>query len=202
MDSEIDRLIRSARDGDGAAVRELAGAVYQDFRRLARRFLRGERADHTLQPTALANEVYLRLFDREFPAVESRAEFFVAAARSIRRILIEHARTRGAKKRGGGAARVDLDAGEFEAPVADERLVDLDAALERLAAVDPQKARLVELRFFGGLSVPEVAALLETSERTVARQWRTARAFLELELLGNGPVRAEESADDANRLDG
>jgi RNA polymerase sigma factor (TIGR02999 family) len=165
--------------------------VYADLRRIARRFLRGERPDHTLQPTALANEAYLRLFGAPFPGIGSPAEFFAAAARTIRRILIEHARARGSSKRGGGRERVELDTGTggpaAEPPATDDRLIQLDAALARLAAVDPGKARIVDLRFFGGFSVAEVAQLLDSSERTIAREWRTARAFLESEIGPEGP---------------
>ncbi len=191
MEVDIDRLIARARDGDPDAGRELASAVYSDFRRLARHFLKGERADHTLQPTALANEVYLRLFGAPFPTIGSRGEFFAAAARTIRRILIEHARARGSEKRGGGRERVELGTGDGHpaesVPVTDDRLIALDSALLKLAVVDPEKARLVELRFFGGFSVAEVAQLLESSERTVARDWRIARAYLESEIGGALP---------------
>lgn len=180
---DIERVLSAARNGDSDAARELAGAVYADFRRLARHYLRGERPDHTLQPTALANEVYLRLFDAPFPDFANRGEFFVAAARTIRRILIEHARNRGAMKRGGGRERVALDDAVLaDSAPRDERLVALDEALLRLAAVDASKARVVELRFFGGFSVAEVANLLGSSERTIAREWRVARAYLESEL--------------------
>jgi RNA polymerase sigma factor (TIGR02999 family) len=186
MEPDLDGLIARARDGDAKASADLAAAVYADFRRLARRFLAGERPDHTLQPTALANEVYLRLFGAPFPSIESRAEFFSAAARTIRRILIEHARARNREKRGGGRERVELGTGTgqpvADVPLDDDRLVALDAALAKLAAVDPDKARLVELRFFGGFTVAEVAQLLDSSERTIAREWRIARAFLEGEI--------------------
>jgi RNA polymerase sigma-70 factor, ECF subfamily len=188
LEHEIDRQLAAARSGDPRAARELAEAVYLDFRRLAKHYLRSERPDHTLQPTALANEVYLRLFDAPFPDVSNRAEFFVAAARTIRRILIEHARTRRAAKRGGDRKRVVLDGDSLAASSPqDGRLVDLDTALERLAEVDPGKARIVELRFFGGFSVAEVAELTGSSERTVAREWRVARAFLESEVGGEAP---------------
>jgi RNA polymerase sigma factor (TIGR02999 family) len=186
MTTDIDGLLARSREGEAAAQQELAAAVYGDLRRLARQCLRGERADHTLQPTALANEVYLRLFGAPFPSVGSRAEFFAAAAQTIRRILIEHARGRAAAKRGGGRRRIDLDPGADDTalamPVPDDRLLELHAALNKLAEFDPDKARIVELRFFGGFSVAEVAALFGASERTIAREWRIARAFLESEL--------------------
>lgn len=197
VEFDLDSSLAAARAGDPGAAHALATAVYADFRRLARQFLQRERADHTLQPTALANEVYLRLFEAPFPQFNSRSEFFVAAARTIRRILIEHARARRTQKRGGGYSRVDLDADLMASGgPRDERLVALDAALEKLAAVDPAKARLVELRFFGGFSVAEAAQLLGASERTAAREWRIARAFLESEI-GDGAVRTD--GDDVDR---
>lgn len=187
MAADIDDLIARAREGDSAASNDLAAAVYADLRRIARQFLRGERPDHTLQPTALANEVYLRLFSAPFPGIGSRGEFFGAAAQAVRRILIEHARARRSSKRGGGLERIDLDDGTRSpaaepAAESDDRLLALDAALARLAAVDPVKARIIDLRFFGGFTVAEVAQLVGSSERTVAREWRTARAFLESEI--------------------
>lgn len=197
MESDVDRLIARARAGDAEAGRDLAAAVYADFRRLARHHLRGERVDHTLQPTALANEVYLRMFGAPFPSVGSRAEFFAAAARTIRRILIEHARARARQKRGGGKQRVELATGDHPVaalPLADDRLIALDEALARLSAVDADKARIVELRFFGGFSVAEVAELTEASERTVAREWRVARAFLEGEIGGDLPADSDTPA--------
>ena len=190
---DIDRCLTRAREGDAGAAKALAEAVYGDLRRIARRYMKGERPDHTLQPTALANEVYMRLFNAPFPDVASRDQFFVAAARAIRRILIEHARARAADKRVGDRVRVGIEDATVVQPPdpRDDRLVALDDALERLAGIDPTKARLVELRFYGGFSVAEAAAVLDLSERSAARAWRVARAFLESEI--------EEGLDDVDR---
>lgn len=158
------------------------GSLYDEVRRLARRLMRGERADHTLVPTALANEAWLRLFGDASPSFASDAEFLAAAVTTLRRILVEHGRRRGRQKRGGHLQRAAVDTDQLQAPIADARLVAFDEALQRLAAFDPDKAKLVELRFFGGLSVDEAARVLGTSPRTAARDWRLARAFLRAEL--------------------
>ncbi|MEQ1632824.1 MAG: ECF-type sigma factor, partial [Planctomycetota bacterium] len=158
------------------------GPLYEEVRRLARRLMRRERDDHTLQPTALANEAWLRLFGAEGTTFRSDEEFFAAAVTALRRVLIEHARMRGRQKRGGDRQRTAEEADQIAAPLPDERLLALDEALARLAAFDPEKAKLVELRFFGGLSVDEAAHILDLSPRTAARDWRVARAFLRSEL--------------------
>jgi RNA polymerase sigma factor (TIGR02999 family) len=159
--------------------------VYQELRRLAASYLRREKPGQTLQPTALVHEAYLRLMKDRPDRWQNRAHFCAIAAHSMRQILIERARARGAQKRGGGRPRVTLD----EALVAGgERSIDLvalDEALERLAAMDPEQARLVELRFFGGLTVEETAEALDMSPATVKRHWTVARAWLARELEGN-----------------
>lgn len=177
----LDLLENGADSPDESAI----AGLYEELRRLARQLMRGERVDHTLPPTALANEAWLRLFGAA-PTFANSAQFFAAAATTLRRILVEHGRRRARQKRGGDRARADVDVDALAAPTRDQRLLAIDAALERLAAFDPDKARLVELRFFAGLSVAEAASVLGASERTVARQWRVARAFLLAELGEQG----------------
>jgi RNA polymerase sigma factor (TIGR02999 family) len=163
-----------------------AAALYEEIRRLARTFLRRERANHTLPPTALANEAYLRLFGKHPTQFRDSGEFLAAAVTALRRVLVEHGRKRARLKRGGGNVPESLPPDLVAAPAADERVLALDEALQQLAAFDPGKARLVELRFFGGLSVDEAAAVLELSPRTAARDWRVARARLRAQLDGAG----------------
>jgi RNA polymerase sigma-70 factor, ECF subfamily len=161
----------------------LLPVVYEELRRQARRAMRREDAGHTLQPTALVHEAYLRLIDQRRAHWESRSQFFAVAAQAMRRILVDHARTRGRDKRGGGATPVTL--ADADAAVESGDAVDalaLDDALTRFAAIDPAKARLVELRYFGGLSIPEAAAALGISQATAGREWAVARAWLRREL--------------------
>ena len=169
---------------DRQSLDSLLPLVYQELRRLAAAYIRRERPGYTLQPTALVNEAYLRLLKDDPARWQNRAHFCAIAAHSMRQILIERARARDAQKRGGARARVTLD----EAPVAGgERSIDLvalDEALERLAAIDPGQARLVELRFFGGLTVEETADAMDISPATVKRHWTVARAWLARELKG------------------
>lgn len=183
---DITRLLQNAA-GDASPADETAVcALYDEIRRIARSFMRGERCNHTLVPTALANEAYLQLFGPTKLSFDNSAEFFAAAVTTLRRILIEHGRRRSRAKRGGDRARADVDADLLPAPTADDRLLALDEALQRLATFDPAKAKLVELRFFGGLSVDEAARVLGVSPSTVARDWRVARAFLRAELGAEG----------------
>ena len=178
-----------AEIGSDQPADELAIAgLYGEIRRLARHCMRRENAAHTLPPTALANEAWLRLFGGKQTTFASSTEFFSAAATTLRRILIEHGRHKARHKRGGQLQRRELDTDAAAAP-ADERMLELDEALQRLATLDPIKARHVELRFFTGLSIPEAAVLLGMSERTAAREWRAARAFLQSALDGE-PVDA------------
>jgi RNA polymerase sigma-70 factor, ECF subfamily len=180
---DVTGLLHAWGAGDGAALEALLPAVYDELRRQARRALRRERIGHTLQPTALVHEAYLRLVDQSRARWENRAQFFAVAAQAMRRILVDHARTRGRAKRGGGVTPVTL--ADADAPAASTTGVDalaLDDALTRFAALDPRKARLVELRFFAGLSIPEAAAVIGVSEATAVREWAVARAWLRREL--------------------
>lgn len=176
-------------DQDPSSVDSLLPLVYQELRRLAASYLRRERPGQTLQPTALVNEAYLRLLKDRPDRWQNRAHFCAIAAHSMRQILIERARARGAQKRGGARARVTLDEALVAGGNRDIDLVALDEALERLAKLDPEQARLVELRFFGGLTVEETADAMHVSPATVKRHWTVARAWLarELEGLGNPP---------------
>jgi RNA polymerase sigma factor (TIGR02999 family) len=189
--ADITRILAAVNRGEAGARSQLAASVYDELRGLASERMRGERSDHTLEPTALANELYLRLLGGAAPVFESRAHLFGAAASAIRRLLVEHARARARIKRGGEFARVELDVdSEPELARSDEQLLALEAALERLAAVDARKARLVELRFFAGCSVAEAAQALDVSESTLAREWRVTRAWLRGQLeerLADGP---------------
>lgn len=179
----LTELLARAREGDSQATNQLFPLVYEELRQLASRHLADERRNHTLSPTALVHEAYLRLVGPEDAPWDSRAHFFGAAAQAIRRILTDHARTRDRQKRGGGVKPVSLrDDDAVESPGADVDFVGLDEALTRLAAVDPQKARVVELRFYGGLPVESVAAALGVSASTVARDWAFARVWLHREL--------------------
>ncbi len=162
--------------------------VYEELRRLARHFLAAERSDHTLQPTALVHEAYLRLIDQHSVDWRNRAHFLAIAATMMRRILINHAEAHRAAKREGGAQVLSLEDafGIFTDPRVD--LLDLNAALDRLSGLDPQQGRVVELRYFGGLSIEETAEALEISPATVKREWSTARLWLMHQMSG-GPVQ-------------
>jgi RNA polymerase sigma-70 factor (ECF subfamily) len=171
---------------DPQSVDSLLPLVYQELRRLAASYLRHERPGQTLQPTALVNEAYLRLLKDRPGRWQNRAHFCAIAAHSMRQILIERARARGAQKRGGARARVTLDEALLAGGDRSIDLVALDEALERLASLDPEQARLVELRFFGGLTVEETADAMGISPATVKRHWTVARAWLARELEGLG----------------
>lgn len=175
-------LLEGARRGDEQALAALIPLVYDELRRLAARFLRRERPGQTLQPTALVHEVYLRLLQDSHLSWQNRAHFFGIAARSMRQILVERARARGAAKRGGGQIRVTLDPELMLAAPQPLDLEVLDDALTRLAALDEDLARVVEIRFFGGLSIEEAAEALHVSPATVKRRWSLARAWLVREL--------------------
>jgi RNA polymerase sigma factor (TIGR02999 family) len=183
--SDVTRLLDAIRLGDRQASDRLLPLVYEELRRLARAQMVQERPDHTLQSTALVHEAYLRLIGDGFVSLECRGHFFAAAAEAMRRILIEHARSKNAHKRGGGQKRVDLD-GDVPAITspADEfvDLLALDEALAKLAAEAPQKAQLVKLRYFAGLSLEESAKAMNISLATVKRYWAYARAWLFKEL--------------------
>ena len=180
--AKVSKLLLNWGQGDQAAREALIPLVYDELRRLARRHLRRERPDHTLQSAALVNEAYLRLIRQDQPQWQNRAHFFGVAAQLMRHILVDHARHRAAAKRGAGAPRLALDP-EVALPREREvNLVALDDCLNELAALDPQQGRVVELRFFGGLSIEETAVVLGISPATVKREWATARAWLQREM--------------------
>lgn len=185
-DPDITGLLLAWNGGDPEALNRLLPAVYAELRRLARRELLRERANHSLEPTALIHELYLGLIDQRRTKWENRAHFFAIAAQLMRRILVDHARARHALKRGGGAGVVQIDAADDAADDAPGPshvdLLDLDQALERLSARSPEQGRIVEMRFFAGLTVEETAHVLGRSPRTVKREWRLARAFLFREI--------------------
>jgi len=184
---EVTELLRAWGAGDAEACEALARLVYAELRRQARRALRREEEGHTLQPTALVHEAWLRLDGQLHVRWQSRSQFFAVAARMMRRVLVDHARTRQALKRGGSAAQVTLGTVESELAPPDAvldavDLLALDDALHRLGEIDPQKARLVELRYFAGLSIPEAAESLGVSSATIGREWAVARIWLRREL--------------------
>ena len=178
----VSKLLLNWGQGDQSAREALIPLVYDELRRLARRYLRRERPDHTLQSAALVNEAYLRLIRQEHPQWQNRAHFFGVAAQLMRHILVDHARNRAAAKRGAGAPRLTLDPDIALPQERDVDLIALDDALNQLAALDPQQSRLVELRFFGGLSIEETSVVLGVSPATVKREWATARAWLQREM--------------------
>jgi RNA polymerase sigma factor (TIGR02999 family) len=173
-------------NGDRQALEKLTPLVYQELKRLAARYLRRERQEHTLQSTALVHEAWLRLIDQNHVHWQNRAQFFGIAAEMIRRILIDHARNRQAAKRGDGALKLTLDDALAAPDIRDLDLVALDDALQDLAKFDPQQSRMVELRFFAGLSIEESAEVLGVSPATVKREWAAARAWLYRELRDRG----------------
>lgn len=183
---DITRLLLAWSEGDDDALGKLAPLVEAELKRLARHYLRGERPGHTLQPTALINEAYLRLLDWRKASWQNRAQFMGIAANMMRRILVDHARRYRFLKRGGEMVKVSLDARQLGSSGRDPDLVALDEALTRLAEVDRRKSQVVELRFFGGLSVEEAAEFLKISPRTVKREWSLAQAWLHCELTGGG----------------
>lgn len=177
--ARITELLRKVRGGDALAHEELAPFLYSELRRLARTCMRRERPDHTLQTTALVHEAYLRLMGDQRVAWQDRKHFFSVAAGVMRRVLVDHARTRKAGKRGGGVAAISL--ARMREPAACEswdKILDLHNALTRLADVDARAARVVELRFFAGLEISEMAELLQISDRTVKRDWEFAQSWL------------------------
>ena len=180
--SETTQLLKAWAKGDPAALDELTPRVYGELRRIAGHFMRNERPSHTLQTTALVHEAYLRLIDVKNVEWQHRAHFFAVSANMMRRILLDRARKRGAGRRGGRSPHVNLDAiPDFHAARSRE-LMALDDALNALAEVAPRQARVIELRFFGGLSVEETAEVLKVSPDTVLRDWRLARAWLLKEI--------------------
>jgi RNA polymerase sigma factor (TIGR02999 family) len=182
----VTELLLSWGRGDRSALDELVPIVHQELRRLARLQRRGERDNHTLQTTALVNEAFIRLVDLRRIRWQDRAHFLALSARLMRRILVDHARSRHYRKRGGGAVNVALDDSIDMSRERGADLVALDDALESLARVDPRKGQVVELRFFGGLSVDETAEALGISAETVLRDWRLAKVWLLREVSGDG----------------
>ena len=183
----VTRLVGRLQAGDETAAQDLFPLVYDELRGLAASYMRGERADHTLQSTALVNEAFVRLAGaREAGPVEGREHFFRVAAKAMRGILVDHARAKGAEKRGAGADRVTLSEAVVELGDSAMRLLDVDAAIAALAEVDVELSRIVELRFFGGLTCEEAARALGLPLRTVERGWRTARAWLQRRLSAHG----------------
>jgi RNA polymerase sigma factor (TIGR02999 family) len=174
----------ACQKGDPVALEKLLPLVYDELHRRAMHFFGRERAGHTLQPTALVNEVYLRLVNQREANWQNRAQFFGIAAQMMRRILVSHARARQAEKRGGEEQRITLVEDVAAAPQRDVNLIALDEALKKLEAIDLEKSRMVELRFFTGLSVTETAEVLGVSPRTINRQWQTAKAWLFREIAG------------------
>jgi len=180
---DISALLRAWSDGDQSALARLTPIVYDELHRLARHYMKGERPGHSLQTTPLVNEAYMRLVDYERMQWQDRAHFFAVSAQLMRRILVEHAR-RHNLKRGGGAPHVSLEETAIVGGDQDADIVELDDAMNALARIDPRKVQVVEMRFFGGLSVEETAEVLKISPGTVKRDWRAARAWLYRELTG------------------
>jgi RNA polymerase sigma factor (TIGR02999 family) len=185
---EVTRLLKAWTAGDERALEKLTPLVYQELHRVARRCMAKERSSHTLQTTALVNEVYLRLVDCGQINWQDRAHFFAVSAQLMRRILVDFARSRDYQKRGGGVAKVSFDEVASVCNEPDPNMVALDDALNTLAEVDERKSKVIELRFFGGLNVEETAEVLSVSAQTVMRDWRLARAWL-LRELSEGDAR-------------
>ncbi len=186
MDQNVTDLLVAWRQGDERALADLMPLVHTELRRLARRQMGRERPDHTLQTTALVNEAYLRLIDLSRVQWQDRAHFFAMAARLMRRILVDYARSHRSQKRGGAQEKVVLDEALAVSTAPDADLVALDDALQRLTAVDARKGQVVEMRFFGGLTVEETAEALNVSPDTVMRDWRLAKLWLLRELGRDG----------------
>jgi len=180
--AEITGILSRWSQGDEHALDSLTPLVYRDLRRIAARLLRDERSGHTLQPTALVNEAYLKLAGQAKVQWQNRTHFFAVAARAMRQILVDHARGHLRAKRGGGESVLPLDEGMLFAPERSADLLALDEALHRLAAIDPRKTKVVELRFFAGLDNEEIAEVLQISPNTVMRDWNMAKAWLRREM--------------------
>lgn len=194
----ITELLLAWGNGQDAALDELLRLVHGELRRLARIYMYGERPGHTLQVTALVNEAYLRLIDSRRVQWQNRAHFFAISAQLMRRILVDSARARGYLKRGGGVPKVTLDEGLIGPVEKAHDLIALDDALQTLSEMDPRKGRVVELRFFGGLSVKETAEVLKVSPDTILRDWRLAKAWLKREMskAQSRPSEPGEEEDD------
>lgn len=186
---EITQLLLKWSGGDGSALDQLVPMLYPELRRIARRYMGRENPEHTLQTSALINEAYLRLVNQQSVQWQDRSHFFAVASQVMRRILVDHARRYSYKKRGGGAARISLDENAVPVEARAAELLTLDDALEQLGKLDERKLRVVELRFFGGLTVEETADVLKVSPITVKREWRAARAWLLREICEDQPDR-------------
>ena len=180
--ADVTGLLRAWSAGDHAALDRLAAVVYRELHHVARRYMKNERPGNTLQTTALVNEVYLRLVDLKNVDWQHRAQFFATCAQMMRRILVDAARVRGSDKRGGGAVRINVDDTAVLSPEPDASILQLDDALEAFSKVAPRQAKVVELRYFGGLSEEQTANILNVSERSVRRDWQFARSWLQREL--------------------
>jgi RNA polymerase sigma factor (TIGR02999 family) len=180
--SEVTGLLAAVESGDEAATNQLVPLVYEELRRLARRHMAGQRRGHTLQTADLVNEAYLKLVDVKGTGWKNRVHFFAVASRAMRSVLVDYARRRSSEKRGGNPVRVSLSEADQISEQRTAEVVAVDEALSRLADLDPRKAQIVELRYFGGLGVEETAHLLDLSSRTIKREWRWARAWLYREL--------------------
>jgi len=186
MSNEASDLLAAVVDGDQSRVPRLAELVYDDLRRLAQHYMKQEKVGHTLQPTALVHETFLKLIDQEHVDWQSRSHFFAIGAQAMRRILVNHAKRRARIKRGGNRLKLSLNEAVAVSSEQDEDVLALDEALEKLAQIDERQAQIVELRFFGGMSVEETAAAMDLSKRTVEREWTGCRAWLRRELSGGG----------------
>jgi len=184
---EVTQLLSDARQGAPGAHDQLFSIVYTELRRIAANYMRRERGDHTLQATALVHEAYMQLVDQTRVNWQSRTHFFGVAAQLMRRILVDHARNQGAQKRGGNAQVLSIEDNIGIASIPEVAFDELDEALNRLQALDPDQAKLVELRFFGGLTVEEAAEVMGISTATVEREWRMARAWLHHQLTATRP---------------
>ncbi|MFT3744555.1 MAG: sigma-70 family RNA polymerase sigma factor [Pyrinomonadaceae bacterium] len=185
---EITQILVEWRSGDEQAIERLFPIVYNELKRQARRYLRRERSDHTLQPTALVHEAYMRLAGTSTPPIENRVHFFGIASRIMRQILVDHARQRNAEKRGGTVQRFSLEELDILPEQSAGDLLALNEVLDQLEKIDERKCKVVEMRFFGGLSENEIAEVLGVSEKTVRRDWNFAKLWLYRELSGEEPL--------------
>jgi RNA polymerase sigma factor (TIGR02999 family) len=186
-DHDVTRLLHEWAGGDEQALARLIDLVYPELRRIAAQYLRRERQGHTLQPTALVNEAFLRLAQRPDKQWNDRTHFFAVAARIVRNVLVDHARAREASKRGSGAFTVVLTDAVAQMPAPEVNLLDLDTALKELEQLDPQHSRIVELRYFAGLSIEETAAVVGVSESSVKRDWVLAKTWIRRRMEGGEP---------------
>lgn len=184
---DVTQLLKSWSDGNQESVEALVPLVYDEMRRMAAVYLHGERTGHTLQPTALVHEAYFRLVQHDKMRWQDRAHFFAIAARTMRRILVDHARGQRSAKRGGPQPAISLDVAGDQAKPLEPDMVALDDTLKDLASMDPDKAKIVELRYFGGLSIEETAQVMDCSRATIIRQWRMAKAWIHSQLSADPP---------------